>query len=83
METQSEQRQSSSDNVEVEANLEAPVKRNSKNSFCAERSTQTVRLAVAGVGDSIADDSQIRDRGHHAKNEAANQRSNIPSEASS
>ena len=83
MEAQSDQRQSSSNEVEVEAYLEAPVKRKPKNGFCAERSTETVRLAVARVGDGITDDSQVRDGGENAKDEAANQGSNVPSEAPS
>src|SRR3989441_11113531 len=83
MKAQPDQRQSSSEKVEIEAYLEAPVQSNSENRFCAEWSVQAVRLAIAGVRDSIADDSQICDRRQNAKNEAANQRPNIPSETSS
>jgi len=55
MEAQPDERQSSSEKVEIEAYLEAPVQSNSENSFCTEWSAQTVRLATAGVRNSIAD----------------------------
>jgi hypothetical protein len=83
MEAQPDQRQCSREEVEIEAYLEAPVQSDSENGFCAEWSVQAVRLAIAGVRDSIADDSQICDRRQDAKDEAANQRPNIPSETSS
>ena len=83
MEAQPDQSQSSSKKVEIEAYLEAPVQSDSENSFCAEGSAQTVRLAIAGVRDSVADHSQICDRRQNAEYEAPNQRPNIPSETSS
>ena len=83
MEAQPDERQSSSEKVEIEAYLEAPVQSNSEESFCAEGSAQAVRLAIAGVRDSVADHSQICDRRQNAKYEATNQRPNIPGETSS
>ncbi len=83
MEAQPDQRQSSGEKVEIEAYLEAPVQSNSENSFCTEGSAQTVRLATAGVRDSVADHSQICDRRQNAEYEAPNQRPNIPCETSS
>ena len=83
MKAQPDQRQSSREKVEIEAYLEAPIQSDSENRFCAEWSTQAVRLAIAGVRDSVAYDSQICDRRQNAKYEAANQRPNIPSETSS
>ena len=82
MEAQPDERQSSSEKVEIEAYLEAPVQSNSENSFCTEWSAQTVRLATAGVRNSIADHSQICDKRQNAEYEAPNQRPNIPSETS-
>src|SRR5439155_7771217 len=77
MEAQPNQSQSSSKKVEIEAYLEPPVQSNSKNSFCTERSTQTVRLTTAGVRDSVADHSQICNRRQNPEHEAPNQRPNI------
>ena len=83
MEAQPDKRQSYREKIEIEPYLEAPAQSNSENSFCAEGSAQTVRLATAGVRNSVADHSQICDRRQNAEYEAPDQRPNIPCETSS